>query len=86
MKSEEIKRLLEIILDKPEHFQGGLCLWTVRLQVNECITYDEYRLLYDYIKDNKPFWSYFRASPYWWKVGKINPRIRWIKKHIKRNS
>ncbi len=89
-----IKELLQIMLDNPQHFDYGLCRWAVNLYCGELITSEEYWILRNYIKVNKPFiFSSFdvlnqriSSNPYYWKVGKIEPRIEWLKKHINKNK
>lgn len=88
-----IKELLQIMLDNPQHFETGLCRWANYLYSGELITSEEYRVLRNYIKTNEPFiFSSFdvlnqriSSSPYYWEVGKIEPRIEWLKKHINKN-
>lgn len=89
-----IKELLQIMLSNPQHFDEGLCRWTNNLYSRELINGKEYWVLKDYIKANKPFiFSSFdvlnqriSSSPYYWEVGKIEPRIKWLKKHINKNK
>lgn len=89
-----IKELLQIMLDNPQHFENGLCMWTNNLYYGELITSEEYWILRNYIKTNRPFiCSSFDVlnqrislNPYYWKVGKIEPRIKWLKKHINKNK
>lgn len=88
-----IKELLQIMLDNPQHFHEGLCRWTINLCNVELINTEEYQVLKTYIKTNKPFiCSSFdvlnqriSSNPYYWKIGKIEPRIKWLKKHINKN-
>lgn len=36
------------------------------------------------IKDNEPFLNrYFTGRAYYWKIGNINPRIKFLTKHLK---
>jgi len=93
--SRPIKELLKLMLENEEcfePFQDGLCGWVNILYIRDIIKEEEYTVLRKYMNDNKP--SIFssverfrhRNSDYWWKMGDIKPRIKWIKKHIKRNS
>lgn len=83
-----IKELLQIMLDNKQCFCDGLCIWTRQLQVRELITDVESRILWTYIRDNRPSkYSSFEAfsrrdSAYYWVSGNIEPRIKWIQKHI----
>ena len=93
--SRPIKELLKLMLENEEcfkPFQDGLCGWVNILYIRKIIKEEEYTVLRKYMNDNKP--SIFssverfrnRNSDYWWKMGDIKPRIKWIKKHIKKNS
>jgi len=90
--SRPIKELLEITIENLQYFQDGLCAWFNTLFLHGLIKGEEYTILTRYMDDNIP--SVYssvdrfrhRKSDYWWKKGDIKPRIKWIKKHIKRNS
>ena len=90
-----IKELLQIMLDNPQHFDEGLCRWTNNLYIENLINGNEYWTLIDYIKANRPsIFSSFDVfkqkiigqSYYYWGIGKIEPRIEWLKKHINKNK
>lgn len=88
-----IKELLEIMLENKDLFKNGLCSWVVLLYSYDRISNKEYLILMEYIENNRPsifsslnsFLSQISNS-YYWKSGDINPRIKWIQKHIKINS
>jgi hypothetical protein len=89
-----IKELLELMLQHQELFKSGLCHWVGRLHCHGVylISFDEYYVLKRYIKENRPS-KYFslvaykhRNSDFYWELGCIHPRIKWIKKHIKKNK
>lgn len=89
-----IKTLLEVMLQNKCLFKSGLCQWVYSLYVNNKITYPELDRLTDYIRNNRPEkdWSVssflYLNKPYlsfYWKSGKLYPRVQWIKKHIKLN-
>ncbi len=82
-----IKELLTVMLENI-HFESGLCWWICNLYWKGIISSKEYHILKDYVLSNKPitFYRMFGKLDYYWRVGNINPRIRWIKKHIKKNS
>ena len=93
MKQERsIKELLKVMLNKQELFKGGLCSWAAMLCWKKHINKKEYVLLNTYITDNRP--SIFSSvdafmhttNLFYWKKGNIVPRIKWIKKHIKKLS
>jgi hypothetical protein len=89
-----IKQLLEVMLEHQELFRSGLCHWNSLLYNNDIITFSEKQNLSEYIRGNKASkyssWSAFREQSkdfgFYWEIGYIKPRIKWIKKHIKKNS
>lgn len=83
-----IKELLQLMLDNQQRFDYGLCHWSDALYGNGIITGSEHTKLKRYIKNNRPFLTRIVRwyDMYWWKEGDITPRIKWIKKHIKKNS
>ena len=89
-----IKELLELMLQHQDLFNSGMCNWTGRMYCHgiELISYDEYKILKRYINKNRPHrYSSLvayrqRHSGFYWEEGNIHPRIKWIKKHIKKNS
>lgn len=85
-----VKELLELMLEHEEEFAAGLCGWINLLNFSGVITYDEYNVLSEYIDHNRPS-KYSSLSAYknrnkgfYWKLGEIAPRIKWIKKQIKK--
>lgn len=76
------------MLDKQDRFCDGLCSWAADLD----LPHEEFVVLYEYIQTNRPSrlssWEAFKHSldAYWWKSYDIKPRIKWIEKHIKKNS
>jgi len=86
MKNRTIKELLELMLEHQHLFSAGLCLWNTSMHVRGLTNWDEYLILKKYINNHSPFLNIFNSSPYYWKSGDINPRIKWIKKHIKQNT
>lgn len=93
MKTRKIKKLLQVMLDNTTLFEYGLCQWVSVLYIKNIINWNERMLLDKYISNNKPFnykirllFSPFCNHTYYWKKGKIEPRIKWIKKHIKKLS
>jgi hypothetical protein len=92
--SRPIKELLEITLENEQCYNNeGLCTWFSMLCRFQLIDYREMIILINYAKANKPIiftiiYTRFihRNNGFWWKKGNITPRIKWIKKHIKKNS
>ena len=87
-----IKQLLGVMLEHQELFRTGLCTWSSNLYIKRYISREEGSLLYNYIKENRPSafssWDAFthrQNKDWYWKSINITPRIKWIKKHIKRN-
>lgn len=93
-----IKELLELMLDNKDLFRSGLCQWNSSLCASDIITWDEHIVLKNYIRSNRPpFYDNFtifchtirRDNPahhYYWEQRDIKPRIKWIQKHIAKNS
>lgn len=94
--SRTIKELLQILHDDVEKSgveEHGLCYKVKTLYfTTSAITLGEYWELASYINNNRPKWysnlAAFRASgtDYFWPKGKVAPRLKWLKKHIKLNS
>ena len=88
------KELLEVMLEHQDKFRLGLCIWTQELRLYRIISFSECVHLKDYIKNNRPStfssWDYFKysfsGSRFYWEASEIKPRIKWIKKHIKKLS
>jgi hypothetical protein len=87
MKERTIKELLTVIYNRQDLFQTGLCCWAYSLYNNNRINSSEYDSLLNYIESNRPSkyssldtWKR-RNSAYYWKIGNIKPRLKWIKKH-----
>lgn len=87
-----IKQLLQLMLDNKHLFKYGLCAWSRRIGDKNIISDDEDVLLIRYIEKNRPSkFSSIEAykskdSVFYWEKENITPRIKWIKKHIKKNN
>lgn len=94
-----IKELLEylrqeIISRLDNEYLDGMCLIVDDMSLRSEFTSKERRLLMSYIQDNRPSmfnsWSAFVSTitgqEYFWKQGELKPRIKWLDKHIKKNS
>lgn len=94
-----IKEVLQVMLQHKDKFSTGMCLWAFDLYSYGIITVWEFRSLDRYIKGNRPDYfswtnfienysdiSYGASSAYFFPLGKIKPRIYWIKRHIKKLS
>jgi hypothetical protein len=88
MEERTIKELLQLMFDNQNLFRFGLCHWNEQLFRRNLLTNIEYWKLSEYIIINRP--SKFssidafvhRNSVMYWEVSNINPRIKWLKKHI----
>ena len=93
------KELLELLLNKEfqrKYFNSGLCNFVYALYANNIIGRDERKVLIDYIHKHFPInkntiHSFFAGdfeerSYFYWRPGNIEPRERWIKKHIRKLS
>lgn len=91
------KELLQIYLDNKHLFSDGLCSWTDVLYVG-LITDEERRYLKSIIFNNRPkigflqkiglsYTSKYKVLPsnrsYYWTIGAIEPRIKFLKKYLK---
>ncbi len=85
-----IKELLQLMLDNQRLFGSGLCYWSYQLYEANVITEDEEVILREYISDYPPIWFIVRntlfGSVFYWTKNNIKPRIKWLKKHIKKNT
>jgi len=78
------KELLEVFLYNVDLFDSGLCSWIYELWRTNIISCQERSFLMEIIKDNEPFLNrYFTGRAYYWKIGNINPRIKFLTKHLK---
>lgn len=80
-----MKEILEILLNNIDRLKTGLCGLAYVLYFSEKINLDQYDEFCLYIKKNRPinFRSLVRDL-YYWEIGDKKPRIKWLKKHIKR--
>lgn len=86
-KERSINELLRLMLDHQEYFNDGLCRWMEHMSWHDYITWDEMRKIRKYIKENRPKNIYWMmGNGYYWKCDDINPRIKWIRKHIKKTE
>ena len=84
------KELLQVFLDNQNLFKCGLCEWVRELYHNFLISEKEKFYLYNLINNNRPFFirikdilSCRKRTCYYWKIGDIKPRIKWLKKYLK---
>ena len=87
-----IHELLQVMLDNQQYFRCGLCNWTSILYWKKIISEKQKNELHLYIYSNRPskysnLDAYKRRNnPFYWEVANIKPRLRWIKKHLKKTK
>ena len=92
MKVRTQKELLEVMLANIGSLRSGLCFLSGELFTQGIITFDEHIVMGNYIKYNKPsifsswnaFWNADRR--FYWSRGDVEPRVKWLKQHIKKLS
>jgi len=67
----------EIMLNNKNTFSRGMCSWIGDLYRENKITKKQFHTLREYIKNNKSK-SIPITQNYWWEIGNIKPRIKWI--------
>ena len=91
--TRDLKTLLELLLEEvKEEFYAGMCSCRMRLWVKSIITDEEDDIIFDFLKANRPKWYQYgysfiwRNDCYWWKKGKVKPRVKFLKHWIKKLS
>jgi hypothetical protein len=94
-KERTIKELLQLLLSKIENgtFKYGLCRTASDLYHDKVITFEELKVLYNYIDTHRPSlfssWDAFNQNiteqSYYWTINAKKPRVKWLKKHIRKN-
>lgn len=80
-----LQLVFEKTLENEDQFSSGLCAWInkVRFKLHEEISLNDVYLAYAYIQINQPFFSKIRVwSDFFWSYGDLEPRMKFIKKHI----
>jgi hypothetical protein len=83
-----IKELLKILLEQIKNRDNvkSLCFLYEDLYQEGILNFDESMLLDYYMENNTPTtWYIIIGNEFWWKPFKMKPRIKWLKKHIKKN-
>lgn len=90
-QKKEIKKVFQLMLNNQHLFDLGLCAWLCELLTRSIITNKQcYFVLKEYIEHNRVSkFSSFEAfinrnSGFWWEIGNIKPRIKWLKQQIKK--
>lgn len=90
-----ISELLQLVLNTFNSNYSGLCTNISDLYYNDIITWEETIKLKCYVHENRPKYNFFSAkfngvnpqeSMFFWEPFKVKPRIKWLKKHIKKNK
>lgn len=87
-----INELLQLLLDNIDQIRcdgyiHGLCGVANHLFCDSSLNRTECETLIAYIYNNKPLnYRTILGYVYFWKEGERPPRIKWLKKHIKRTS
>jgi len=91
--SRDLKTLLELLLEEVKsNLYSGMCNCRGCMYYKNIITSLEYDILWDFIYYNRPKWYQYgysfkqRNSAYWWKQGKVKPRVKFLKHWIKKLS
>lgn len=89
----DISKLLQIVYSEFKYGKHRtLCSCVGSLHRKLLINYGEREILLNYIEANRPSmfssWSalMYCDSIFYWKPGYIKPRLKWLKKHIKKNK
>lgn len=89
------QELLQVYLDNENLFFTGLCQWTQMLYYDELITVEEASYLDTLIHKKRPLktrlqehlyflpYKYRKNTLYYWKIGEIEPRIKFLKRFLK---
>jgi hypothetical protein len=87
----KLSEIFQLMLDNVKYFEGGLCVW-----VNETIfqkhPYKSWSWIDEqtgnakkYFREHRPINYYWlTGNGYFWKRSDINPRVKFLKKHIKK--
>ena len=75
-----------MFLDNKHLFKIGICYWTSTLYLEGVISFEERRYVLNLIRRNKPALTKIGlqgSGGYYWEMGNIVPRIKWLKKHLR---
>jgi hypothetical protein len=62
---------------KRQNYCEGLCV-----QASELFNEEDSKKFRNYLKKNKP--KSLEYQPWYWPIGKVKPRLRWLNAHIKK--
>ena len=69
--------LLYLLLFHKKHFKYGLCSFIVNLWKENIISEENYDILIEWIRNNKPEDASYGS--FWFKMGELKPRIDYLK-------
>ena len=69
--------LLYLLLFHKKHFEYGLCGFITDLWKKDIIDVEEYYILKNWIKNNRPEDTSYGS--FWFKMGELKPRIDYLK-------
>lgn len=97
-KNRTLKELLQLAFNNQHLFDTGLCALYADMRHRNIITVEERDLLNKYTHSNQPltwevidgkiaaFVDGFKIHYFFWKPYKREPRMKWLKKHIKKHE
>ena len=69
--------LLYLLLFHKKHFEYGLCSFIINLWTENIISEENYDILIEWIRNNKPEDTSYGS--FWFKMGELKPRIDYLK-------
>lgn len=87
-KTKTIKELLELLrIEITRRYNTdiftGMCGAIFALNYRNYILNKEMNMLFEYLENNVPNnVDVDGTKDYWWEIGKIQPRYKWIDKHL----
>lgn len=87
MSTRSTKELLQVLLDNIHLLKFGLCYLAADLYESDKLSYSEYHRLSNYISSNrlKSIHRFlYPTSVYHYRKGAKRPRIKWLKKQIRK--
>jgi len=87
---EKLLKILHDTIKAEKSFRGGMCYYVYKLYHDNKITITHRVFLNEYLHNNIPLRVKIRFGDnsmyvHWWKPGRKLPRLRWLKKHMKKS-
>lgn len=83
-KIKLLKAIRLDILNCSMKYFTSMCITIEEMFDSKNITYDEYLLIKDHMKCNRPKNVHRGVTGHWWPIGLKKPRIKWIDSEIKK--